>query len=145
MAHKMFSKNNFKKIVLIGIFSLLPLVCFALETKKNIRDNMVEIKGILYSSVFFSWSPNLDPNECHALNIKSSDKTYYLVDTCSFSDSISSMVGQIVIIKGTIEKKEMDVPIKKMLNPPTKKETFLFLHLKEIKLDEDERRKATAE
>ena len=82
-----------------------------------------------------SWSPYFKGECISPLPlIKSLDKTYYLLNTCSFSDSYPDILGKEVMIKGAIEDREVNVPLKKELNPPTKKVFFTFINVKEIKL-----------
>lgn len=125
-----------RKIILTIILLVIPLVCFAQKIKENTENNLVEIKAVLEMPLS-SWSPYFEEECISPLPlIKASGKTYYLLNTCSLLSAYEDILGKEVIIKGIIEERKINVPLRKELNPPTKEEIFTFIDVKQIELVE---------
>lgn len=134
---KFVSKMNTKPkigLILLAIGIILFGCWFMLDIGKQIPEGKIQIKGTI-EMPYTSWSPAFD-RECVYPSpiIQYLDKTYYLDGVCPFQASYGGLTGKEVIIEGTIEERVMDVPLRKEPNPPTKKETFYVINVRNITL-----------
>jgi hypothetical protein len=101
------------------------------------RFKTIQIKGVI-EFLPSSWSPSFD-KECISPSpvIRYQDKIYYLDGICSFQALFGYLIGKEVVIEGVVEERELDVPLVKTANPPTRKETFQVINIRDLKLVED--------
>jgi len=123
-----------KWIIIFGIIIIGVISYFLFIQKLN---DTIQIKGT-FSRPLSSWSPSFD-EECISSSpiLETLDKDYYLDGLCSpFGFPYDDYYGKKVVVSGNIEERILDVPLRKELNPPTEKQTFTVINVKDIKLVE---------
>lgn len=119
------------KKILVVLVCLGMLTTYACSQETN---NLVEIKGVLKQD-FSSWTPHFNRCTSEDWSIRYNDKTYYLANVCSFGlSAFRKMSKKEVIVKGRLEEREVDVPLRKAPNPPTEKKIYTVINVQKIKV-----------